>query len=300
MKKIIIPMMLVSTAAMANVADLNFQPKTGAFHLSSELVYSAGDFDSAGDEGKSSKETTGYDTNNHISYGVMDSLSVGLGLNYSLVADNDSTPEGRDKTTDKLNGLQDPTISASYRLMDEKASVIVDLNTEILLGFSDKENDAKRGGHAVKIGADASKKLGALELMGEFNLNYLLEGTHVDKVWDETITLDPSMDLKFGVAAQYMATEGLYFNLGVDYTMIGEVDGKYERTNETGKFTVESYNILNFKAGAKYAFNSDLAIKLGYSMSLTDDKSTKVKNGPTEKDTDITDYAVNVGVDYSF
>ena len=106
MKKIILSTMalfLVTQAFAFNITDPFYMPKKEAFYLDSALVL------------ENSGNLRAYGLQEKFVYGIMDNLSVSLGLGYAKVKHGD-------------NGLQDPVIGARYRLQEEdKGTMTIDL-----------------------------------------------------------------------------------------------------------------------------------------------------------------------------
>lgn len=287
-----IPALLMSSAAFANVADLNYQVSQGKFHLSAQADYSKGGFDYV-----SGGSTTEFDTKTStleavMNYGLTNDFSLGLKLGYDLISDLEMTGYHS-----KENGMKDPEINASYRLMN-KDDMALDLNLGALISLGDKDDNAYRGGHSLSIGADLSKKWGKFELMGDLRLNYLFESKEKDNSDDTTTTYDPSYDLEMTLAGQYAVTNEFYLNARAGYSLVGEVDSEYG--SPVTKSNEESYGNIALGLGAKYAFNADAALKLGVDMNMPSDHESKDEGAAADEYKSYKVTTAYLGVDLSF
>ncbi len=294
MKKMIIPaLFLLSATTMANVADLNYQPKQGTFHLESEIDYSKSNItqdDSATEVDLDGKTSS---LNASIVYGIMDQLSAGISLSYDLI----DTTEADGYETTKENGMADPVIRLSYRATNQDP-VTADFYFNGLISTGEKEDDAKKGGHVATIGAQLSKKMDRLELMADFSVDYNFESK--DKEETYTTTYDPSVDFLLELSAQYQLTELLYLNGGLAYGMLGEIESK-DTDNDTS--TSDQHGYYGATIGAKIAPTKDLAfgVSFNYAKILNYDYKSVVSNVETNyefKDMSLTGVVFSAA--YSF
>lgn len=247
MKKSCLLLCVLSGSAFASVADYGYQVKAGEFNLSSHFAYQNEFYEEIVVLSPWEKESDLTWLNNKFTYGLTNSFSLALDLNYRI--GHSYTNEHTDDEGDYDDvGFEDPKFTATYRLTEESPTA-VDLNFGVILplGKQDDEN-ALRGGGQLSFGTDITHKAGIFEYFSGVNFDFNFKRETKDGA-----TTRPSRDMQAYIGGQVNLFAGLYLNAAVEYELVG-------RSNSTTSI----YEKYGPKLGLRYAFTDSLMLKADY------------------------------------
>lgn len=234
-KKLILPLALLSVASVtadASMSSLSYRVKAKEFRYELGMDYGSQkhkttDVDSsltttaAANTGHASYEVSQNRWTNSLTYGISDSFSMGLALNFALTNDTKQTYSATGTTADvagidystaamKNNGLEDIAINLSYRYMSGS------INADALLGLtvssegktggqvrhpvtnvvSVSEGDAKSGGSSILIGTRFSGVMSIFEWSTALALDYKMEKKNILVKGDDNGTINVDINRK--------------------------------------------------------------------------------------------------------
>lgn len=283
MKKLILLPLLASSFAYGNITDLNFMALDGQKNLNAQYIMHSQYYGTEKPDG--TEDTENLTKTNSLragfTYGLDKKMAVEVivtnRLNSTTTRDvtdfttSPATTKSTETDSDAV-GLEDPVVMVGYRAY-KKEDITVDVNAGMLISLGAKDTDnAYRGGHVLKVNAEASKKMGNFELYGLVGLDINLnaedaDGNEVD---------EGSQDTSFVFRGQYMVTDNFFVNLGISMTNYGSKNDNSDPYSETFK-----------TLGLKYAFSENAMAYLDYSL---------IDNTQVEDITDVSETDINRAV----
>lgn len=276
-------MMVIGTAHAEELkfGDMNYFLKQGQFNIGADAIRNN---ETARLAKTTDVEVDGYLLNTHYAYAFTDSLNVTLGLNFLLDGETD-------KPSVDASGLQNPTIGANYRLINQSAAgVNVDFGAVASVKVQEREVAASnKDGNSINpylsSYADPRNSLEVNARVGkkwnEANEFYLLAGAvyHMDgeykQLGDTKNDMDSSLDFKLGATYQYRPVHEFMMALSLNATRFGEMDG----TDSSSDITRTDFIDYQFGFTAKYLINESLIAKFIFTHDRRD--SFTVENDTT-------------------
>ena len=316
------------------ISDLMYSPGEGAFYYGANLSMSSLDYDvdvtsSGVVAAKYTVEGGSTMTKHALAYGVTSDFTLGVIMGYSFkesyhlskyslggVVKTPGTEFNNKDVDDK--GINDPVIVSSYSVYKDDA-VIWDLLASFSPSLGDNEEgstegasaatykttegNALRGGHQVTVGTQIGSAKGAFQWVTEFELEYNLEQTKeaIHSLSANTkSTVDPHMNFKLGVGAQYALIDKLQLGLDLAVAMTGELE-EIPTATPTAIDTSESHNDFHISARVQYLFAKNVLGYIKGEYAIIGDYDIKTA-GTTDvsKVKDYTSKVLLAGVDFEF
>ena len=267
-------LLAVSTASFAAdraIYDVQYLPKAGTTYGFSELEYLKRDI--SGKSGVSDTEISGYGFTQTIGHAFTDRFSVEAALGYgNFEVDTDGEP----KT--EQTGVNDPTVIAKFRLMDE--AFRWDIGAGVLISRGDSEiksdgdTDNLQGGNAVFLGTSFGQKTEAFQwaIQGTFTRN--MERTFDTTGGDADADANNELEIRADFLNKLAEKSLLRYFVAVDFSEILESD---DTAPETISAPTTTYTV-----GGEYQhlFSQDFMGRVGldYNMINSDSAYTDSDN----------------------
>lgn len=209
------------------LSDPNYLPLTGEFDGTTGFTYgmTKGDvFDGTGTQLDTFSVHTST-ISQKFEYGVTDDFTLGLGMAYDPMVHRTVHPLGGFSRTADKSGFSDPSIEATYRVMDERnGPMILDLFASYSpdlfraqLADANDDGTVARGGQAASMGLALGREWpgfgirgsAAADWVGKRSITDPLMGTamHDNSAWNYDLALD----------TQARLTERASVNVGAGY-----------------------------------------------------------------------------------
>jgi hypothetical protein len=177
---------------------------------------------------KNGSQTSAFTADDHsfdqtLAYGITNRLTVRLGFGYG-VNERDSTAAATgDVTVGNSRGFNDPTFSATYRVIDEPGSPLVfDVTGSVSPDFMTAkasggvgEGTLARGGQNAGIGVEFGRVTHAFTLAGTVSATYVGQQTTFQLSNDTSTSADAHWAYALGVASQTRFTDRVTCDAGL-------------------------------------------------------------------------------------
>lgn len=303
---------LASTTAFATenleFGDLNYFLKQGQLNAKADFVLSTIERKIAPGAGSSTKiEREGYTLETDYGFGVMDNLNVYLGLDYDYemkINDNVNSKYTQD-------GLKDPSLSANFRLIDQKDSAVnFDIGAIARYSWEDREDGASlnsktKDGNAVsgRTSVELNTAVGrkwneANEWRLSAGLVHFTEGERDDLnigSGKTKVDMESSQDIFVRAAYQYRPVQEFMMGFAITGTQIGEAEEKSGGV----KSTIEDHMVYDFTFTAKYLVTESMIVRFAMNEGNNPDYDIK-SGGSTTEVKNIRASFMSLGVDFLF
>jgi len=303
MRKFLICGLLLSVAPIqaqtVKFGDLNYFLSAGQMNAGAGILWNNENSKIGGIK----EEAEAYLVDTHFNYGLMDNLTLHLGLGYAFLAE----AKTGDSTWD-VDGLRALELGAEYRLFNQKnAGINFDFGVNARVNeLFDREfggTSPKRDGNtfspfmstqdearnSLEVFAKTGLKTDeANEFLFKAALVYNQSGSVEDLSNDVTVNLDSSLNFKLGAFYQYRPVNEMMFTLGLEGIHYGEVTA--ERMAD-----MESFTDVRFSFAAKFLVTDNLIARFDFTKDRRDTIET---DGSSVKKRQSTQYGF--GVDYLF
>ncbi|MGH9410227.1 MAG: hypothetical protein ACRD1V_12320 [Vicinamibacterales bacterium] len=257
-----------------------------------------------GENFKAGAETSSFTAGDHLvnqtlAYGLLDRLTLRLGFGYG-VNERDSTTEATgDVTVGNARGWSDPTVSATYRLLDETSAPLI---VDVTGGFSPDLIDAKasggvgtgtigRGGRNADLGVSFGRVTRGFTLAGTTAATYVGQQTTLQLSNGTSTSADAHWSYSVGLATQTRFTARTSLGAGVtvgsaaDYAVSNVDTGK---THTYGAPLTRSLNLAfnyhvvpnRFVVAVAYAYDNDTSATNTF-VKATSNTAVKDRSGST-------------------
>ncbi len=208
----------------------------------------------------SSNNTAITSINQLLDYGITDDLTLRVSGFFQLLGSTNSPPSGASTITTS-DGLGDPTISAVWRVLDQKDKAF---NWDLIGSYAPNLISAQsatpelngtvaRGGAMADFSTALSYKTKSFTIYGEFSGDYLGARTTLNQSNNITTSYDSNWQYAFYITTQTRFNEVFSLNAGVSQTFTGDADASF--TNSSGKlidFTSQPGNITTLVGALNY------------------------------------------------
>jgi hypothetical protein len=188
-----------------------------------------------GDNSKNGVQTGSFKSSNNlvtqtIAFGVTNDFTIRVAAGYGSNTRDSTAAATGDVTTGNSSGFTDPTVSATYRIVDGvRSPVIVDLGAsyspDVISATSSgggQDGNLARGGSATGISLGLGHETRAFTIAGTVTSTYLGRQT-TELLSNGTSTVsDAHWNYDVGVATQSRFTDRVSLNAGLDYATTGD------------------------------------------------------------------------------
>jgi hypothetical protein len=247
--------------------DLNYFLKQGQFNVREDFVVHNETMRAA----KSiDVDVDGYIFQTHLGYALLDNLNLTLAFDYTMEGETEV-----DNDSSNVNGFNNPSIGANYRLMNQNTSGFnLDFGAVATVKIIDREvnGGSTEGNMFSPVFSKYGDPRNTLDLNARFgkkwneaNEFYLLGGVlyHMDGEYDQKgsggqdgIDVDSSMDYKLGANYQYRPVHEFMINLGLSAISYSEydIDGEEVSDHIDYLFNFDAKYLVNETTIAKFLF----------------------------------------------
>lgn len=212
------------------LSDPTYLPLQGQFFGDTAYGYERGDgdiFDATGAHAATTRHTQNTIRQN-FAYGLTDALSLNLGIGYGFAGHN-RVESANGLTTNDQSGWEDPTLGATYRLLDQRNHpVSLDIMGEYSPDvFQSRNATPSRDGTLARGGSETDLGVG----LGRETRIFTIRGVFFDKYFGASSTFNPNSGgtaqtasywvPSVGVQTQTRFTNRLSANVGADYNFNG-------------------------------------------------------------------------------
>lgn len=250
MKKIILStlaLFLVAQVFALNITDPFYMPKKGGFVSDTTVIKENNPYAWNG--------VRAYGIREVVSYGIMDELSIGAGLGWAKIKDGDS-------------GLEDPTIYARYRIVEEaKNGVIVDLKGYISPEIFDSPFNGDGGVAKGSTDFGVSAMVGSKELVKDF---VLWAEAGIDFIGSTKAT-DSSNIIFVSANAKYYLDDLNSFDGGLFYKNYSAGDGYsgYGIRLDYARLLQDNLALVPFWEAESHSDNMTSTVQFGITLRYT-------------------------------
>ena len=272
------------------VTDPFYMPKAGGMLSETDLFATQreSEFENTAGVKTNDVETTNTVLGETFHYGISDNFAVRFGLAYSFGADTDNTPVGGTVSTSSSDGLYDPVLGATFRVMDQDMQGMnFDVLTDLHINVEDSESSStsatgvkydgtvNNGGHAIDLGVRVGKKFDTMSFAGVAGINYYMDYEYSSANPASTWTAegDAYNDWYVGLQTQFRFAPQVSMNADLLYTIAGDLSEETSVGGVVGQN--EEYsggNALTLGLQGNYHLVPDqFVLSLYYSYSMIDD-----------------------------
>lgn len=261
--------------------DLMYLPGQGTLFGSTDFSYALTNFDT---------DLSGVDISSkmmlisqEVGYSLSDRLAVGARIGFSPSLKYEANFEGG-KITESNSGINDPSVFAKYRWIDD--AYIVDLRAEGQIALDDAKLDEvglRTGGHQVGLGLDAGIKNDRSQHALSFDLAYALEETFKNANGTEAFKNDAYFLYGLRFARLSRLTNTMHLNTYAGFSGTSRVKTKGVE-GDTG-VSASGFNV-----------GTDLRVLMSDRMVIR----PSVDYGVAQAGADAKTWTMGLGVDYQF
>jgi hypothetical protein len=292
----------VQASSGLDFGDLNYFLKSGQFNLTSNVSVVSSEVEDKGSSTRS--DNRGYVLDNRFTYGVADNLNAFVGIDYAY--DNKTELTGSSRSSN--DGLSNPALGASYRLLNQNDSALnLDFGAVARFRLMDSETGIRgedgnfnRGNHSVELNTSIGRKWNeANEWRLTASVTQQLEGETELKsnAGDTDIESDASTDFSLTAAYQYRPVQEFMMAVALQALRVGEVDTENKSTN--AESTADAHLDFNFTFSAKYLINENFIAKFNYGSSRLAEYDIET-SGTDSEQADRFAHFYGLGIDWLF
>ncbi len=243
-----------------------------------------------------------------LAYGLLDELTIRVAMGYGINRRDSTAAATGDVTTGNASGFNDPTFSATYRMLDERRSpLVLDLGASYSPdAIVSKSSGGGSDGTIARGGPTAGFSLALGHEMKSLTVAATAGTTHVGQQTTQLLAnntssqSDPYWSYNAGLNSQTRFTDGVSFNAGASYTRTGNYNVSNLQTGNPHVYSAPHTRSLNIALNGHFIPNR-LVGSITYTYdSYTDATNTFAKPASNTAVENRSDNVVGVRLLYTF
>ncbi len=295
------------------LTDPLFIPRAGQLTGSTSFVYHSLNYEGYG--GATNAHITSVNSDyktlsQSLEYGISDRFSVGLSGAYQLNTVETEYPQLGSSQTAHNNGFSNPTLNATWRIIDQAKRKPVDVDLLLAYspnvisaksGVSGNNGNASNGRHVVSFGAAVGREMKKMSLKAQASGIYNGECSYQFLGNDHDYRVDSAMSYNLTLSSQVRFTNRFSLNAGMGYTLADDTNGRDLTDSSAATWKTTGVDTMTFNAALNFHFVPNRLVgSLAYTHTSYDDATNTYTDGYVSKIKDKSMNSFGARLIYSF